>query len=67
MENPKLVTIELNGKTYAGTWKVDGDMVTVRPDDFGDELRAHIADWEPHELARMLLRELIRKNLDLDL
>ncbi|EHM03032.1 hypothetical protein HMPREF9946_00523 [Acetobacteraceae bacterium AT-5844] len=65
MEEPNQVTIEIGNTRYTGSYVVEGDLVTVTSDDFGNKESARIDEADPHDLAQVLLREMIRRKEDL--
>ncbi|HWL82002.1 MAG TPA: hypothetical protein VNR89_13715 [Roseomonas sp.] len=64
MEVPNQVTVDFGARTYTGSYRVEGDIVTVTSDDYGGEESAHIDEADPHDLAQVLLREMIRRKED---
>ncbi|MEZ5953320.1 MAG: hypothetical protein R3C13_03345 [Hyphomonas sp.] len=58
MSTPTPVEIELDGKTYAGTWSADGHLLTTRYRDraLTDEVRT----TAPAIAARSMLQRLVR-------
>ncbi|MBP0443791.1 hypothetical protein J8J14_03275 [Roseomonas sp. SSH11] len=65
MDEPRMVTVEVAGKRHVGEYRVEGDLVTVRSEDFGGEESGHAGDDDPHDIARLLLTEMIRRKEDL--
>jgi hypothetical protein len=56
---PVPVSIEVNGKTYNGTYTVDGSIISVS---FAlGSKRTQIGGSSPESLARVMLCELIRE------
>jgi len=64
VEVPNQVTIQLDNHTYTGSYVVEGDVVTVTSDDYGAKESARIDEADPHDLAQVLLREMIRRKED---
>lgn len=56
------VSIELNGKTYDGSYSVSGGMITVSGP-YGSR-RTQVGGSPPDMLARMLLAEIVHQNKD---
>ncbi|MFC0410196.1 hypothetical protein [Roseomonas elaeocarpi] len=65
MEEPRLVTIELQGRTFTGSYRVEGDLVRVTADPYGSEEDARLDGADPHDVAQGLLLEMIRRKEDL--
>jgi hypothetical protein len=65
MEQPNQVTIEIGDTRYTGSYVVEGDLVTVTADNYGSKESARIDEADPHDLAQMLLREMVRRKEDL--
>jgi hypothetical protein len=65
MEQPNQVTIQVDGAVYTGSYRVEGGMVKVVADDYGNEEAARIDEADPHDLAQVLLREMVRRKEDL--
>ena len=65
MDEPRMVTVEVNGKTHLGDYTVKGDLVTVRSEDYAAEESGHAGEGDPHDLAKLLLTELVRRKEDL--
>ena len=63
MPAPTPLEIEIDGKTYAGSWSVDGHMLTTRYRDraMTDEVRS----TAPVIAARGMLRRLVRLSHDM--
>ena len=65
MDEPRMVTVEVGGKEHAGEYRVEGDLVTVRSDDYGAEESGHVGEGDPHDVAKLLLTEIVRRKEDL--
>lgn len=48
---------EINGETYKGTWKIEGDVLMVRSD-YGEASR-RLEGREPGTVARQLLERVV--------
>jgi hypothetical protein len=55
---PQVVQLELDGRHYAGTYTVDGPMITVDTLLLGSR-RVPLGDQPPEIAARVLLLELV--------
>ena len=58
----RVVQLEFDGRHYAGTYTVDGPMVTVDTLLLGSR-RAPLTDQAPEVVARVLLLELVYASL----
>jgi hypothetical protein len=65
MEQPNQITIQIGGTVHTGSYRVDGSRVTVTADTYGSTEAARIDQADPHDLAQVLLREMIRRKEDL--
>lgn len=64
MEHPNQVTVQFGNRTYTGNYVVEGGLVTVSSDDYEIQESARIDEADPHDLAQVLLREMIRRKED---
>ncbi|MFC7551769.1 hypothetical protein ACFQU7_04850 [Pseudoroseomonas wenyumeiae] len=65
MEQPHEVTVQIGDNVYTGSYRIEGGIVKVVADDYGSEEAARVDGDDPHDLAQMLLREMIRRKEDL--
>lgn len=65
MDQPRMVTVTVGGKEHAGEYRVEGDLVTVRSEDYAAEESGRVGEGDPHDVAQLLLAEIIRRKEDL--
>ncbi|KAA2213284.1 hypothetical protein [Teichococcus oryzae] len=65
MEQPNQVTIEIGDTRHIGNYVVEGDLVTVTSEEYGNKESARLDGADPHDLAQTLLREMVRRKEDL--
>ena len=56
---PRLVSIEVNGRTYNGKYVVEGDMITVTA--FGQSKTKLVGRLSAEDQARRMLAEIVRE------
>ena len=54
-----LITVEVQGQTHSGLWKVSGDTITVQT--LHGSKTAQVAQSPPETLAWLMLLELVRE------
>jgi hypothetical protein len=65
MEQPDQVTIHTGDAVCPRSYRVEGQVVKIVADDYGSEECACVDKADPHDLAQVLLRQLVRRKQDL--